>query len=115
MLAQCPVSRASSSHTAALHAGMLPLYLKHRYQRHGAFEPATALLAIHNLAHQGTSLASTFDRLNLPPEVYHELEWIYTEADGRQTPVRAAASLACAMLVLVLARVCHDPHHSGAT
>jgi starch synthase len=66
---------------------MTPVYLKHKYQVHGVFQKARSVLAIHNLAHQGTSLAHTFSSLHLPSHVYSDLEWIYTEPDGRQTPV----------------------------
>ena len=71
------------------HAGMVPVYLKHRYKAYGHLQNANALLAVHNLAYQGTSLAHAFPSLSLPNEAYHELEWIYTEKNGKKrTPVR---------------------------
>jgi glycogen synthase len=68
-------------------AGLVPLYLNHKYKPHGVFEEAKALVAIHNLAHQGTALAHEFPLFNLPQSAYNELEWIYEEPDGRRTPV----------------------------
>jgi hypothetical protein len=67
---------------------MTPVYLRHKYQANGVFNAATSILAIHNLAHQGTSLANSFPDFKLPQHVYSEMEWIYTEKDGRRTPVR---------------------------
>jgi hypothetical protein len=69
-------------------AGMLPLYLKHRYQGGGGFKRAKCILAIHNLAHQGTMLAHKFATLGISGQAYGDLEWIYTEHGGIKTPVR---------------------------
>lgn len=66
----------------------MPLYLQHKYQANNVFQSATSVLAIHNLAHQGTALAAEFPLFNLPPHAYPEMEWIYEEPDGRRTPVR---------------------------
>ena len=68
-------------------AGLVPLYLRHKYQANNVFTKATSVLAVHNLAHQGTALASGFPLFNLPAEAYQEMEWIYEEPDGRRTPV----------------------------
>lgn len=73
-------------------AGMTPVYLKYKYKANGVFHDARSVLAIHNLAHQGTSLAHQFKMFHLPEEAYSELEWIYTEPDGRTTPVRSACT-----------------------
>jgi hypothetical protein len=76
-------------------AGLVPLYLKHKYKAHGVFHDARTLVAIHNLAHQGTALAPEFPLFNLPQAAYQELEWIYTEPDGRRTPVRTPPHSPC--------------------
>ena len=71
-------------------AGMVPVYLKHHYQAHGVFKDAKTVFAIHNLAYQGTSVASDFALFKLPSSAYNVMEWIYKEPDGRKTPVRPA-------------------------
>ena len=77
------------------------------------------MVAIHNLAHQGTALAPEFPIFNLPQSAYNELEWIYEEPDGRRTPVRPSHHLlaldlrapahkcACSLLIGLLRDAMH--------
>ena len=72
-----------------LRAGMLPVYLKHRYRENGSFMQARCILAIHNLAYQGTCLAHNFATLGISGQAYGDMEWIYTEPGGIKVPVRS--------------------------
>jgi glycogen synthase len=67
---------------------MVPVYLKHRYKKHGVFANARSIMAIHNLAYQGAIPAGAFASLGLPGDAYSELEWINTQPDRRDMPVR---------------------------
>lgn len=57
------------------HAALLPLYLSARYKQKGVYDSAHCVLAIHNLAHQGSFPAHHFHELSLPGEWYRSLNW----------------------------------------
>ena len=61
------------------HAGLVPLYLAHRYRPHGVYKNARCLLAIHNLSHQGVEPASTFDTQGMPGSAWDDLSWRYPD------------------------------------
>lgn len=63
------------------HAGLVPLYLAHKFRPFGVYADARALFVIHNLSHQGVEPAHTFDALGFPGETAwrarEQLHWEY--------------------------------------
>ena len=63
------------------HAGLVPLYLAHKFRPFGVYSDARALFVIHNLSHQGVEPAHTFDALGFPGETAwrarEQLSWEY--------------------------------------
>ncbi|KAG2432682.1 hypothetical protein HYH02_006667 [Chlamydomonas schloesseri] len=59
------------------HTSLIPVYLAAKYRPHGVYGGARAILAIHNLRHQGVFPPYTFESLGLPPHWYGCLEWQY--------------------------------------
>ncbi|KAK9862858.1 hypothetical protein WJX84_002295 [Apatococcus fuscideae] len=57
------------------HASLVPAYLAGKYRRHGVFQDARCILAIHNMAHQGVEPAHTFSSLGLPDDWFETLGW----------------------------------------
>ena len=88
------------------HAGLVPLYLAHRYRPHGVYADARCLLAIHNLSHQGVEPAATFDTLGLPGSAWDDLSWRYPEwaqVKGEAVNLLKGAALASDRVVAVSA------------
>lgn len=48
------------------HAALVPAYLGGKYRRHGVYQEARSLFAIHNLSHQGVEKAEQYGDLGLP-------------------------------------------------
>eukprot|EP00198_Chlamydomonas_reinhardtii_P009360 XP_001698697.1 soluble starch synthase [Chlamydomonas reinhardtii] len=59
------------------HTSLIPVYLAAKYRPHGVYGNARAILAIHNLRHQGVFPPYTYESLGLPPHWYGCLEWQY--------------------------------------
>jgi len=63
------------------HAGLVPLYLAHKFRPFGIYADARALFVIHNLSHQGVEPAGSFDALGFPGETAwrarEQLHWEY--------------------------------------
>jgi starch synthase len=59
------------------HAALVPVYLAAKYRPHGVYGGARALLAIHNLKHQGVYPPGSYRELGLPAHWYGALEWQY--------------------------------------
>ncbi|KAK9790564.1 hypothetical protein WJX73_007353 [Symbiochloris irregularis] len=57
------------------HASLVPAYIAAKYRRHGVYKDARAVLAIHNLSHQGVEVAEHFGDLGLPGDWYGALAW----------------------------------------
>lgn len=56
------------------HGALVPVYLKALYRNVGLFLRAPVLLGLHNLAHQGTYAAESFDGLDLSGRWYPALD-----------------------------------------
>lgn len=63
------------------HAGLVPLYLAHKFRPFGVYADSRCLFVIHNLSHQGVEPAHTFDALGFPGEragwARDQLHWEY--------------------------------------
>ncbi|XP_043692858.1 soluble starch synthase 1, chloroplastic/amyloplastic-like [Telopea speciosissima] len=59
------------------HASLVPVLLAAKYRPHGVYKDARSVLVIHNLAHQGVEPAATYKNLELTPEWYGALEWVF--------------------------------------
>ncbi|CAL5223380.1 g5887 [Coccomyxa viridis] len=59
------------------HAAMVPVYLAAKYRPGGVYQDARAILAIHNLRHQGVFAPKTFVEYGLPAGWNGAVEWQY--------------------------------------
>mmetsp|Transcript_10818 Transcript_10818/g.39670 ORF Transcript_10818/g.39670 Transcript_10818/m.39670 type:complete len:389 (-) Transcript_10818:743-1909(-) len=62
------------------HAALVPIYLAAHYRRHGVYQNARCIMAIHNLMHQGLFARHEFEGLGLPEDWIGGLHW--TNEDG---------------------------------
>jgi len=61
------------------HAGLVPTLVASKYRKHGVYNNARTICAIHNILHQGVEPATTFPNLGVPNEWYGALEYQYPE------------------------------------
>ena len=61
------------------HAGLVPTLVASKYRKHGVYNNARTICAIHNILHQGVEPATTFPNLGVPDEWYGTMEYQYPE------------------------------------
>jgi len=90
------------------HAGLVPLYLAHKFRPFGVYADARTLFVIHNLSHQGVEPAHTFDALGFPGETAwkarEHLHWEYpswASITGDAVNVLKGAVLSCDRILTV--------------
>ncbi len=71
-------------HANDWHTGLLPVYLQSVYQPAGALRGSRVVLGLHNLGHQGTTRASSFQGLGLPDRT-----WPTLDMHGHLNPLKA--------------------------
>jgi len=69
------------------HAAMVPVYLAARFRPHNTHTQSRCVLALHNLAHQGSYPSTAFSSLGLGGEWYGAMEWVVNarNASGQGT------------------------------
>lgn len=58
------------------HTALLPVYIGSRFRPHNVYPDARTVLAIHNLAHQGSAPPEEFRHLGVPADWFGCLEWV---------------------------------------